>query len=138
MLEYSNVLSVKEYCELRSAVEWKPIIKEQAQSGIDHSDFVIACRDGEKIVGCARIFWDKGYIAYLADVMVRPEYQTQGIGKTLVRACIAYIDKQLKEGWRIKIVIVSAKGQESFYEKFGFEMRPNSSDGAGMQIWCTR
>ncbi len=31
MLEYSNVLSVKEYCELRSAVEWQPIIEEQAQ-----------------------------------------------------------------------------------------------------------
>ena len=121
MLEYNNTLSAKEYCELRQAVNWQPIAEDQAQSGIDHSDFVIACRDENKIVGCSRIFWDKGYIAYLADVMVKPEYQQQGIGTP---------------GWRIKIVIVSAKGKEPFYEKFGFEVRPNENDGAGMQMWC--
>ena len=135
MLEYNNTLSAREYCQLRSAVEWKPIIEEQAQSGIDHSDFVIACRDNERIVGCARIFWDKGYIAYLADVMVMPEYQRQGIGKRLVSECISFIDRQLKDGWQIKIVIVSAKGKEPFYERFGFEIRPNANDGAGMQMW---
>ena len=135
MLEYNSELSAKEYCELRAAVDWQPLMEEQAQSGLNNSDFIIACRDGGKIVGCARIFWDKGYIAYLADVMVKPEYQNQGIGKKLVNECIAYIDRQLKAGWRIKIVIVSAKGKERFYEKFGFELRPNERDGAGMQVW---
>ena len=135
MLEYSNELSAKEYCELRAAVAWQPLVEEQAQSGLDNSDFLIACRDNGNIVGCARIFWDKGYIAYLADVMVKPAYQKQGIGKRLVNECIAYVDRQLKEGWRIKIVIVSAKGKEEFYEKFGFELRPNERDGAGMQTW---
>ena len=136
MLEYSNELSAKEYCELRAAVAWQPLIEEQAQSGLYNSDFIIACRDDGDIVGCARIFWDKGYIAYLADVMVKPAYQGQGIGKKLVQACIAYIRAQLRDGWRIKIVIVSAKGKEAFYEKFGFQIRPNETDGAGMQMWC--
>ena len=136
MLEYTHMLSAKEYCELRAAVQWKPIAEDQAQSGLDHSDFIVACREQEKIVGCARIFWDKGYIAYLADVMVKPEYQGRGIGKKLVESCISYIQSQLKEGWRIKIVIVSAKGKEPFYEKFGFQVRPNENDGAGMQMWC--
>ena len=135
MLKYNNKLSLKEYCELRLSVAWESIIEEQAQSGLDNSDFIIACRDDNNIVGCARIFWDKGYIAYLADVMVKPEYQNQGIGKKLVRECITYIDSQLKDGWRIKIVIVSAKGKERFYEKLGFELRPNECNGAGMQVW---
>ena len=81
MLDYNNLLSAKEYCGLRSAVEWKPIVEDQARSGLDHSDFVIACRDNDEIVGCARIFWDKGYIAYLADVMVKPAYQKQDHSK---------------------------------------------------------
>ena len=136
MLEYTHMLSAKEYCQLRAAVQWQPIAEDQAQSGLDHSDFIVACREQEKIVGCARIFWDKGYIAYLADVMVKPEYQGRGIGKKLVESCISYIHSQLKEGWRIKIVIVSAKGKEPFYEKFGFQVRPNENDGAGMQMWC--
>ena len=136
MLTYNNTLTACEYCHLRDAVGWQTIVEDQAQSGLDHSDFLIACRDGEQIVGCARIFWDKGYIAYLADVMVEPNYQKQGIGTKLVAECIAYINRQRKPGWRIKIVIVSAKGKEPFYEKFGFQLRPNAHDGAGMQLWC--
>lgn len=135
MLKYNNILSVTEYCELPSMVEWPPITEEQAQAGLDNSDFIIACREDNVIVGSARLFWDKGYIAYLADVMVKPEYQKQGIGKHLVDECILYIDNQIKANWRIKIVIVSAKGKEPFYEKLGFEIRPNENDGAGMQMW---
>ena len=79
--------------------------------------------------------WDKGYIAYLADVIVNPEYQGQGIGKKMVQECIKYIDNQLKEGWHIKIVIVASKGKEAFYEKLGFKARPNDNDGPGMDMW---
>ncbi len=46
-----------------------------------------------------------------------------------------YIDNQLKEGWRIKIVIVASKGKEAFYEKLGFKARPNDNDGPGMDMW---
>ena len=135
MFTYNNVLTAEEYCELREAVGWLRIQGDQAQAGLEHSDFIIACRLGEDIIGCARIFWDKGYIAYLADVMVKPEYQKQGIGKRLVSECIRFIDRQKKDGWKIKIVIVSAKGKEPFYEKLGFQVRPNENDGAGMQMW---
>ncbi len=67
--------------------------------------------------------------------MVKPAYQGQGIGKRLVTECIRYIDAQLKDGWKIKIVIVSAKGKEKFYEQFGFSTRPNDREGAGMNMW---
>ena len=49
--------------------------------------------------------------------------------------CIGFVDSMLKEGWRIKIVIVASKGKERFYEKFGFVERPNESEGAGMNMW---
>ena len=130
-----NKLSAKEYCTLRAAVQWQPIPEEQAESGLQHSDFIAVWRDGETVAGCARVFWDKGYIAYLADVMVHPDYQKQGIGTKLVEECIAFVNRQRKPGWRIKIVLVSAKGKEPFYEKFGFRLRPNETDGAGMQLW---
>ena len=135
MLFYNNCLSVEDYCELRSSAGWASIAEDQAKSSLDHSDFVISCREDNHTVGCARVFWDKGYIAYLADVIVKPEYQRQGIGKRLVSECIRFIDSQLKDGWRIKIVIVSAKGKEKFYERLGFTTRPNDQDGAGMNLW---
>ena len=135
MLTFGNSISVEEYSELRISVNWALLAADQEKSGLEHSDFIISCRDDEHIVGCARVFWDKGYIAYLADVIEKPEYQGRGIGSKLVSECISYIDSQLKEGWRIKIVLVSAKGKESFYEKFGFACRPNDTLGAGMDLW---
>lgn len=135
MLRYENTLSADEYAELRSAVGWESIATEQARAGLLNSDFVVVCREEGRAVGCARIFWDKGYIAYLADVMVRPEYGHRGIGRELVARCIAFIDGCLREGWRIKIVIVAAKGKENFYRHFGFEPRPSETGGAGMQLW---
>lgn len=135
MLLYSHCLSVKDYCELRSSVGWASLAEEQAELCLEHSDFVISCQENNQAAGCARVFWDKGYIAYLADVIVKPAYQGQGIGKQLVTECIRYIDAQLKPGWKIKIVIVSAKGKEGFYEQFGFVKRPNDTEGAGMNMW---
>ena len=51
MLTYCNNLTAREYCDLRVAVGWQPIPEDQAHSGLEHSDFVIACREGETIVG---------------------------------------------------------------------------------------
>ena len=135
MLRYSEGITEKDYSELRASVGWQKIDSAQAQSGLDHSDYIISCKDGDDPVGCARVFWDKGYIAYLADVMVKPEYQGQGIGRRLVTDCISFVDRQLRDGWRIKIVIVSAKGREGFYESLGFRIRPNEGYGAGMDLW---
>ncbi|MBR2812718.1 MAG: GNAT family N-acetyltransferase [Solobacterium sp.] len=135
MLVYSNSLTVKDYCGLRSSVGWASLVEEQAEACLEHSDFVFACKDDSQVIGCARVFWDKGYIAYLADVIVKPAYQGRGIGKRLVSECISYVDAQLKEGWKIKIILVSAKGRESFYEQFGFVSRPNEKEGNGMNMW---
>lgn len=135
MLTFGNSISIEEYSELRLSVGWTPLVEDQERSGLEHSDFIISCREEGHIVGCSRVFWDKGYIAYLADVIVKPEYQRQGIGSKLVTECIRFIDSQLKDGWRIKIVLVSAKGKENFYEKFGFKYRPDDTYGAGMDLW---
>lgn len=35
-------------------------------------------------------------------------------------------------GWAVSLELISSKGRETFYEKFGFEQRPCVWDGAGM------
>ena len=67
--------------------------------------------------------------------MVLPKYQGMGIGRYMVEMVITYMKLQLKEGWKIKMVLVSAKGKEAFYAKFGFQQRPNKDAGAGMDLW---
>ncbi len=131
---YKEFISVEDYNILREAVGWGKLCDEQAQQGLDNSAYVISCYDNDKIVGTARIIWDKGYISYLADVMVMPEYQRMGIGYHLVEMAIEFMKSQVKEGWKIKIVLTAAKGKETFYSKFGFNERPNKYAGAGMDL----
>ena len=50
MLTYCNNLSVKDYCDLRTSVGWPFISDDQAQSGLDNSDFIISCVDEGRTV----------------------------------------------------------------------------------------
>lgn len=77
-LQYTDEMTGEEYNELRLSVEWPPITEGQAERGLAHTTFLVAARDGERIVGMGRMLFDFGYTAYLGDVIVRPEYQGQG------------------------------------------------------------
>lgn len=135
MIEYSNIITPEEYLELRRKVGWCLFPVEEAKSGLDHAYMVLCARDAGKAVGVMRLLWDGGYIALISDVIVDPEYQGQGIGKRLVESCIRRIKDDMKPGYKVKLNLMAAKGKEAFYEKFGFEERPNDNLGAGMDQW---
>lgn len=135
---YTQDLPVEAYQHLRSAVHWPELPLEEAASGLEHSAYTVACRFGSEVIGCARIVWDHGYIAYFSDLIVLPEQQKKGVGKTLTRLAINWIKEQLKPGWKIKIVLISTHGNESFYRKLGFTERPAGSMGAGLDMWLEK
>ena len=81
--------------------------------------------------------YQSGYVAFLSDVIVAPEYQKQGIGKKLVESVIQRIKDDMKPGFKVKLNLNAAKGKEPFYEKLGFKVRPNEDTGAGMDQWLT-
>lgn len=76
----------------------------------------LSIRDSNKLIGYLRIFGDKNYYWGIWDVMVHPDYQGIGLGKTLIKEAIKYI-KQFNP---IKIFLFSAKDKKSFYKQFGF------------------
>ena len=67
---------------LRTAVGWQALPDEQAQAGLNHSGWVIGCWHGDKIVASARILWDKGSIAYLADGMFCRSISTRALANS--------------------------------------------------------
>ena len=87
-LQYVNRMTGEEYNELRMSVGWRPITEGQANRGLEHTTFLIAVRDEDKIVAMGRMLFDFGYTAYLGDVIVRPEYQGHGIGKQIVEGLL--------------------------------------------------
>ena len=83
MIRYINFISVSEYNKLRESVGWRQIDRQRAEKGLDNSYYTIAAYDEERAVGFARVIGDGGYMYLIADVMVDPQYQGQGIGKAI-------------------------------------------------------
>lgn len=135
MITYTEKIACEEYNELRLSVDWKPLSQGQAERGLAHTAFVVAARDGERIVGMGRMLFDYGYTAYLGDIIVRPEYQGMGIGTEIVTRLKDRVMEAAEPGDKIMFILVAAKGKEGFYEKFGFQVRPNDFSGSGMSMW---
>jgi GNAT superfamily N-acetyltransferase len=137
-ITYTNTISVNNYMALRKAVNWPAIVPEQAKLGINGSRFVLVAYDGEKAVGIGRVVSDGGYVCYLADIIVLPEYQNQGIGSEIVSRLIAMVKADMKPGFQTHFALISAKGRENFYERFGFSKRPTDVFGYGMAQWIMK
>jgi GNAT superfamily N-acetyltransferase len=135
-IKYGNRISVDEFNFLRKTVGWGEIEKNLAKKTIENALFIITAVIDGKTIGMARVGGDGGYTIFLTDVIVLPEYQGKGIGKTLMTEAMKYIKEQfLEKGQGVSVNLMSAKGRESFYKQFGFEERPNEKVGAGMAQW---
>ena len=75
---------------------------------------------------------DGGYIAIIVDVIVLPDFQGNGIGKTMMGKAMKFIKSGISKGQFVFVNLMAAKEKEPFYSKFGFETRPNDKVGAGM------
>ena len=134
-ITYTNQMTAEEYNEMRGSVNWRLLTPGQAERGLAHTAFVVAARDGGKIVGMGRMLFDYGYTAYLGDVIIRPEYQGMGIGTEIVTRLKDMVMEAAEQGDKIMFILVAALGKEGFYEKFGFQVRPNEINGSGMSMW---
>ena len=132
-MEYKeNALCYEDYCKLRESVEWLPYSKEQAQKAIDNSLYTVVAVDDNQTIGMGRLIGDGMYFM-IADIVVQPDYQKQGIGKRIVDMLIEYVDKTTPVDGRSSIQLIAEKGKEAFYEKMGFKIIPHEFCGSGMR-----
>lgn len=131
-ITYTNDISAEDCNKLRNSAGWPQIHPDQIKTGLKNSEFIVAAKDGDITVGMARLVSDGGYVVFIVDVLVLPEYQRNGIGKMMMSKIMEYIRSKLKKGYRIQVDLMAAKSRESFYEQFGFERRPNEKRGSGM------
>ncbi|MDF2537761.1 MAG: GCN5-related N-acetyltransferase [Herbinix sp.] len=136
-ISYGNSFTVVEYNSLRRAVGWNEINERQAVIGLSNSKYKAAAYDGERTVGMARLITDGGYVAYIADVVVHPDYQKLGIGRALLQMILTYIEDNLAEDESVCVILMAAKDKEVFYKSFGFKERPTENLGAGMSRWIS-
>ena len=133
--EITDYITPEEYMEMRKLVGWTDFPMEQAEQGLKHSAHLCVFRKDGKVIALARVLTDHGYVVYIADVIVRPEYQGQGLGRALMNNSMDYIKSQLKPGYKKMVSLMAAQGKEEFYKKFGFFTRPDETHGCGMCQW---
>ena len=121
--------------EMRRLVEWSAFPLEQAAEGIKNTFILICFRVDGKPVALGRAVSDRGYVVYIADVIVIPEDQGNGLGRKIMESLMEQIKASMKPGYRIMITLMAAQGKEKFYNKFGFVDRPNEAFGCGMHQW---
>ena len=131
-ITYINTISVEDCNRLRDSAGWPQVHPDQLETGLKNSAFIVAAKDGENTVGMARLVSDGGHVVFIVDVLVLPEYQRKGIGKTMMGKIMEYVHGKLKNGYFIQVDLMAAKSKEKFYEEFGFIKRPNENYGSGM------
>ena len=135
---YSSKIDIEEYNELRQSVDFITIRPNRAKTALNNALYTIIARDGDKPVGMTRVVGDGGYVYFICDVIVRPEYQSNGLGRRLIETTLAWLEDQVDGDETIMVNLMSAMGKEKFYEKLGFNTRPFDNHGSGMSRWISK
>lgn len=135
---YTDEITVEEYNQMRAAVNWIQVTEKRAATALEHSFHRLVARYEGEPAGMARIVSDGGYTYFITDVIVKPEFQGNHIGKELISRLLDFIEKDVEPGETIMVSLMSAYERESFYEQFGFHTRPFGNHGPGMSMWVSR
>ena len=104
---FTDKIEAKDYLRLREEAGWKQLASEQAQAGLDNSFAVSAVLLGGETVGFARLLWDGGYVAYLAEVMVTEKCRHNRLATKMVEKLIERLRAEKKDSWQIKIHLMA-------------------------------
>lgn len=122
-----KIFTQEQVQELFLSVNWiSGNYPERLYKALMHSSTVLTVWDGEKLVGLARVLDDTEMLAQVHYVLVRPEYQGQGIAGRMIE----YIKEKYRHFMYIEIMPEDKKNVP-FYQKHGFSVMEN---GAAMQI----
>ena len=127
-----NILTYDIYFELRKSVDWNNWSKEQADSAIKKSYYTMVAYDGNKPIGMGRVVGDGMYLT-IVDIVVRPEYQGEGVGSAITKSMLDYIGNSTYEESRVSVQLISEVGKEEFYIKQGFKLIPHEFCGPALR-----
>jgi len=119
-IRVGHELSFEQLLDLYHSVGWAAYTHEQRRAdlpkAIRNSTYVVSAWQGDTLVGLARGLSDNVSIFYLQDILIRPEFQGQGIGKQLLSNCL----ERFKHV-RSKVLMTDDREQQlRFYESVGF------------------
>lgn len=132
MKTLENILDYETYYALRASVGWRNICREQAEKSIKNSYYSVVLQENSINIAMGRVIGDGMYFT-IVDIVVRPEYQGQGIGTMIIQRILRYIEEKMPIGGRASIQLISEIGKEDFYIKQGFKLIPHEYCGPALR-----
>jgi len=94
-----------------------------------HSALVVSAWEKERLVGAVRVLSDTMFRSVIYDLLVLPEFQNKGIGKELIKRCIARFPKS---EWLVQ----TTEGTAGYYEKNGFKINDDVFLTIPCELFC--
>lgn len=127
-----RIPTAAQWMQLRESVGWATFSDNAAEQSLRATIFCVCAFEGDALIGMARVLGDGIISFYIGNVMVRPDRQNEGIGREIMLEIMAYVKQHAEPGAIASLL--SIKGKEDFYTRFGFESRPDDTHGCGMSI----
>jgi ribosomal protein S18 acetylase RimI-like enzyme len=124
-IEYRSP-TVSEYTKLRGLVGWRETDENVTDMALKTSLFSVVGTEQGNVIGLGRIIGD-GLYFYIQDLIIHPDYQSKGLGKSLMKELMAYISANAQSG--AFVGLMAAKGLVKYYEQFGFKARDEDAPG---------
>jgi ribosomal protein S18 acetylase RimI-like enzyme len=80
-----------------------------------NSTLVISAWENDRLVGTVRVLSDKIIRSVIYDLVVEPEFQNRGVGRTLLKRCIEHFPDT---EWLVQ----TSEDVAGYYEKLGFRI----------------
>jgi len=123
----SRQIKLAEYQELRATTNWGEISPDFAIKALGNSIYSLAVMSGDEIVGMGRILGDGGAYFYVQDIIIKPPYKQLDVGKMIMADIMLWLEQNAPEN--AFIGLMAASGTHQFFERFGFEPRPQERPG---------
>lgn len=113
-----NQYNAQELLPLYQSVGWNTYFNhpEQLKQAFDHSLYILGAFSQQRLVGLLRAVGDSVSVILIQDILVRPEYQRQGIGTKLM----ARLFSCCRNVRQIHVITDDQPGTVGFYTAVGF------------------
>lgn len=107
------------YLELRKSGSLSVWPIEAARAGLPNTWHGVLVYFGDDVVGMGRVVGDGGCFFQIVDIVVRPEHQGKGLGKTIMRALVEELEDRAPKGAYVSLI--ADVPADELYLQFGFK-----------------
>ena len=88
---------------------------ERLRTAVERADLALVAVQGDEVVGFVRTMSDGAFAVYIADILVTPEVQRQGIGSQLLQAVLDHYPMKTFHHQ----VLIAERDADGFYRRMG-------------------